>query len=134
MSQAVPSSSRGRMLALIVNAALPENLVLKLFTNDIVPRDHDDNLSYAEAIGFGYAHITLDGKKWKQEKGPPVSVQYAQQTFSFTGPIGKLYGYYLVQEKSEKLMWSERFADGPYHIVYPGSKIEVTPRLEMKAF
>ena len=61
-------------------------------------------------------------------------MQYAKQVFSFTGPIGKLYGYYLVQEKSEKLMWSERFADGPYHIVYAGSKIEVMPRLEMKPF
>lgn len=134
MSQAVPSSSRGRMLALIVNAAQPENLVLKLFTNDIVPRDDDDNLSYAEASGFGYSPITLDGQEWKGEKGPPVSIQYAKQVFSFTGPLGKLYGYYLVQEKSAKLMWAERFADGPYHVVYAGSKIEVKPRLEMKAF
>lgn len=134
MSQAVPSSSRARMLASIVNKTSPEDLVLKLFTNDIVPRDDDDNLSYAEATGFGYAPITLDGKKWRDEKGPPVSVQYAQQVFSFTGPIGKLYGYYLVQEKSQKLMWAERFSDGPYHVVYAGSKIEVTPRLEMQAF
>lgn len=134
MSQAVPGSGRGTMLALIVNAGQPEDLVLKLFTNDIVPRDDDDHLSYAEATGFGYAPITLDGKKWKGEKGPPVSVQYAQQTFQFTGPIGKLYGYYLVQQKSKKLMWAERFADGPYHVVYAGSKIEVTARLEMKAF
>ena len=37
MSQAVPGSSRGRMLALIVNGAPPEDLVLKLFTNDISP-------------------------------------------------------------------------------------------------
>ncbi len=132
MSVAIPNASRARMLSLIVNAASPEDLVLKLFTNDIVPGEDHASGSYVEAVGFGYAPVALHGKKWKGEKGPPRSVQYAEQTFTFTGPIGLIYGYYLVQEKSDILMWSERFSDGPYHVVFSGSKIEVTPRLEMK--
>lgn len=134
MSQFVPSSSRSKMLASIVNKTPPENLVLKLFVNDIVPGEGDEADRYSEAIGFGYAPVRLDGKNWTGAKGPPVSVQYAAVVFAFTGPIGKLYGYYLVQEISKTLMWAERFTDGPYHVVYAGSQIKVTPRLEMKPF
>ena len=51
----------------------------------------------------------------------------------FTSSAGSqnqpVYGYYLTQTTSGKLMYVERFTDAPYTIVNNGDVIKVTPTI-----
>lgn len=56
---------------------------------------------------------------------------YAQQTFTFTGALGNVYGYYLNRTTGTDLMVAERFSDGPYNITANGDQIKVTPLISL---
>lgn len=124
MTLLVPNQSAVRMLKAIVNHTMPEDLVLKLFTND-------DVTPHTEASGFGYAPITLSRRSWQFVEGEPSYAIHPEETFTFTGDLGNVYGYFIAQDLSGILMWTERFADGPYAIVNNGDKIRIVPRLEL---
>lgn len=119
------------MLGAIVNYAPAEDLILKLFTSNTKPRKGDDIMRYTEAAGFGYEPVMLAGEDWSIAEGPPSRAEYPEQTFTFGGPLGKVYGYFVVQEGSGIMLWAERFTDGPYQIVYAGSEVKVVPALEL---
>lgn len=129
MALVVPNVGEGRMLKAIVNHTAPENLVLKLYTNNVTPGETDTAGTYTEAAGFGYAPITLTGSSWSVVEGTPSEVSYAQQTFTFTGALGNVYGYFVVQVTSGILMWAERFSDAPNNVANNGDQIKVTPKL-----
>ena len=131
MTLLVPDVGEGRMLRAIVNNTAPENLVLRLYTNNITPAETDTAGTYTEATGSGYASITLTGASWSFTQGAPSYASYAEQTFTFSGALGNVYGYYLTQLTSGILMWSERFPSAPYNIVNNGDNIKVTPYLEL---
>ena len=124
MTLRVPTNSAVRMLKAIVNHTAPEDLVLKLFTNDGV-------MPSTEASGFGYAPRSLSGRSWQFVEGEPSHASHPEETFTFTGNLGQVYGYFLVQEISGEVLWSERFTDGPYNIVNNGDKIRIVPRFEL---
>lgn len=131
MTLLVPNNGEARMLKAIVNHTAPENPVLKLYTNNITPAETDTAGTYTEASGFGYAAITLTGASWTITEGAPSDASYAQQTFTFTGNLGNVYGYFIVQATSGIVLWSERFSDGPYSISNNGDQIKITPRIEL---
>ena len=75
--------------------------------------------------------MLLTGADWSiLNTDPPVAVG-AQQTFTFAGALGNVYGYYLTRETSGKIAWAERFSDGPYNVARSGDDIKVVPRLEL---
>lgn len=131
MTLLVPNNGEARMLKALVNHTAPENLVLKLYTNNITPAETDTAGTYTEASGFGYAAITLTGASWTITEGAPSDASFAQQTFTFTGNLGNVYGYFVVQATSGILLWAERFSDGPYPISNNGDQIKVTPKIEL---
>lgn len=131
MTLLVPNNGEARMLKAVVNHTAPENLVLKLFTNNVTPGETDTAGTYTEASGNGYAAITLTGSSWTITEGAPSDASYAQQTFTFTGNLGNVYGYFIVQVTSGLLMWAERFTDGPYAIVNNGDQIKITPKITL---
>jgi hypothetical protein len=124
-------SSEARMLGAVVNQAPSEDLLLKLYSSDTWPRKADSIERYTEVQGFGYAPVKLRGSAWTVVEGPPAHTEYPEQTFVFTGPLGRVFGYLLVQEHSGMLVLAERFSDGPYHVVYSGTQIRVVPGIEM---
>jgi hypothetical protein len=105
----------------------PRNLVLKLFTSNTTPGEADvpGISSYFEPYGigntnaYGYAPYTgypycvnnrtdqaytsqtgilLNGSRWQiNQVGSGTTATYPEQTFTFTGDAGDVYGYYVTR-------------------------------------
>ncbi len=123
MALVVPSAAEERMLDTIVNFVAPETLVLKLYTNNYTPVEASLFSNFTEATGFGYAAVSLTAGNWVTTQGNPSTAAYPQVTFTFTGALGNVYGYYITQTTSGIAMWAELFTDGPYNIVNNGDQI-----------
>ncbi len=127
MALLFPDTGENLALEMIVNKTAPQNLVLRLFTSNTTPGESDTAGTYTEATGNGYSAITLTGASWGSASGG--SIAYAQQTFTFTGALGNVYGYYVTQASSGTLVYAERFTDGPYNIANNGDQIKITPTI-----
>lgn len=115
--------------ALLNHTAQSENLVLKLYTNDITPGETDTAGTYTEATGYGYASKSLTGASWTVTPGAPTEASYAQQTWTFTGALGNVYGYFIIRATTADLVWAERFTNGPYNVQNNGDEIKITPKI-----
>jgi hypothetical protein len=119
-------------LRYIVNKdGLTENLLYKLFTNNITPAETDTAGSYTEASGGGYADIELTGSSWVITPGAPAQAAYAQQEWTFSGALSggaSLYGYYALRAVTLDLMFAERFATArtPANV---DDKLRLTPKV-----
>lgn len=124
-----PNNGEGDALSYLVNKSTPENLVLRLFQNNITPAETDTAATYTEASFTGYSAPTLTGASWVVTEGAPSNAAYAQQTFTSSAGAQNqsVYGYYLTRATSGRIAWAERFTDGPYLIVNLGDQIKVTP-------
>lgn len=129
MTLLVPNVGEGLALEYFVNKSTPQDQVLRLFTNDVTPSETDTLATYTEASGSGYSAITLTGANWTITTGAPSEAAYAQQTFTFTGALGNVYGYYNNRTTGTELMLAERFTDGPYDIQNNGDEIKITPKI-----
>lgn len=129
MALLVPNNGEGDALGYFVNKQTPQDLVLCLYTNNITPGETDTTATYTEATGFGYANVTLTGASWTLTEGAPSNAAYAQQTFTFTGALGNVYGYFLKRATSGRIAYAERFSDGPYAISNNGDQIKITPAI-----
>src|SRR4051794_41152636 len=131
MTLVVPNNGEGDALAYLVNKSAPQDLVLKLFRNNVTPAETDTAASYTEADFTGYSSISLAGASWTVTEGAPSDASYAQQTFSSSAnqSAQQIYGYFLVRASSGRIAWAERFADGPYAIANNGDQIKVTPKI-----
>jgi len=128
MALLLPNQGEGIALEALINKTAPQNLVLRLYKSNTTPGETDTEATYTEADFTGYSALTLTGGSWTTGTG---TVSYAQQTFtSSAGSQNQdVYGYYLTQVTSGKLVWVERFSDGPYNIVNNGDEIKVTPTI-----
>lgn len=131
MALLAPNAGTDLMLQMVVNKTAPQNPVLKLFKNNYTPVAGSTEANFTEATFTGYAAVTLTGSSWTTTPGAPSSASYAQQTFtSSAGSQNEsIYGYYIVQTTSGKILWAERFTDGPYVIVNNGDTVKVTPTI-----
>ena len=105
----------------------PRNLVLKLFTSDTTPAEGDvpSSTAYYEPYGigntnaYGFAPTTgypycvnnrtdqsytsqtgvlLNGSRWViNQVGSGTTATYPEQTITFTGDAGSIYGYYVTR-------------------------------------
>jgi hypothetical protein len=127
----VPNQGEQIALEALVGKTAGQNLVLRLFKSNTTPAESDTEATYTEADFTGYAGITLTAASWSFSGGNPSTLSYAQQTFtSSAGSQNQpVYGYYFTQVSSGKLVWAERFTDGPYTIVNSGDAIRVTPAI-----
>lgn len=127
MALLFPDTGENLALEMIVNKTAAQNLVLKLYTSNTTPGESDTAGTYTEATGNGYSSITLTGASWGTASAG--SIAYAQQTFTFTGALGNVYGYFVTQASSGTLVYAERFTDGPYNIANNGDQIKITPTI-----
>lgn len=128
MSLLIPNNGEGDALQYFVNRAAPENLVLRLFSNNITPAETDTAATYTELAVAGYAAITLTGASWAApSEGAPSSIAYAQQTFNFSG-AGSLYGYYMTRFTSGRIALAERDPAGIFTFA-SGDAYKVTPQI-----
>lgn len=116
------------LLEAFVNKTAPQDLILRLFSNNVTPAETDTEASYTEVTGYGYAAIPMVGSGgWTFTSGDPSSIAFGECSFAFTGAAGNVYGYDVTQASSGKAVIAERFSDGPYNIAASGDKINVTP-------
>lgn len=110
--------------------ASTENLVYRLFATNVTPAETDTAGSYTEAAGGGYAAKTLTGASWTVTPGAPTSASYAQQDWTFTGPLttnGTVYGYYVTRASTADLVLAETFTS--FTPTNNGDKILLTPAI-----
>ena len=132
MALVTPNASEVDWLENRLNITAPQTALLKLYTNNKTPAETDTEADYTEAAGFGYAAVSLTPGNWVLTPGAPTLAAYPLVTFTFTGALGNVYGYYMVQTTSGKIMWAERFSDGPYNVVNNGDQIKVTPKVTLE--
>lgn len=108
MTIVVPNASEVEMLKAITQ----QNLILKLFSNNVTPAETDTVSTYTEVSGGGYSEKNLNNNTWAYNGGDPSSATYPQVTFEFNSAVGLIYGYYVIKSTGE-LMWSERFTTQP---------------------
>lgn len=131
MALLVPNQGEDIALAALLNKTAPQDLDLCLFKNDYTPVETTTEANVTVADFTGYSTIQLTASSWTITPGAPTEAAYAQQTFTSTAGSQNqsIYGYYLKQRTSGKLIYAERFSDGPYVIVNNGDAIKVTPKL-----
>jgi hypothetical protein len=128
-----PLAASGKSVALraFLNHTRPENLVLRLFSNDVTPSAGDSAAKYSEATFSGYGPITLSGFAWQFTDGEQPEATYSEQTFrsSLDQSPQNVYGWYLTQEQSGHFVAAGRFNDAPNPISNLSDQIKVTPRV-----
>jgi hypothetical protein len=124
MTLVVTNSAKQQALSYLVGYdSTVENLKLKLYSNNYTPDATSVVAQFTEVTGGGYAEKTLTGSSWNPSTN---SITYPQQTWTFTGSAGNVYGYYVILDTSGTLMFAEKFDGGPYNISTSGDIIRVT--------
>jgi hypothetical protein len=130
MTIVVQNSGEVIALSYLVNKSTPENLVYRLFTNNITPSETDTAATYTEATGGGYAALTLLGSSWTITPGAPSTAAYPQQTYTFTGALTTnpdIRGYYVTRATTGDLVLSETFA--VFTPASNGDNLKLTPQI-----
>ena len=118
------------LLEKVINIKASSDLVLHLFSNNIIPKQKDTLDRYKEVENGGYVPIVLWGGEWEEKELVAHSFFIEKRVFIFNDKIGNVYGYYITSGNS-KLIWAERFTDGPYK-VNKRDKIEIKLNLSIK--
>lgn len=130
MSFVVPNEGEAQMLNVLFQKSAPENLTLKLFSNNITPAETDTATTYTECTGSNYAAIALAASDFTitAGTGAPGNTTFAgaKKTFTLNGAL-TAYGYYIIGATSGKVYFAEKFSDGPYILPSGGGTIDVTP-------
>jgi hypothetical protein len=131
MALLTPNQGEEIALGALLNKTAPQDLDLCLFKNDYTPVEATTEANVTAADFTGYSVIQLTAASWTITPGAPTSAAYAQQTFtSSAGSQNQpIYGYYIKQRTSGKLVWAERFSDAPYTITNNGDNIKITPTI-----
>lgn len=132
MTLLVSDSAEIIMMETFVNKATPEDLILKLYSSNTTPAESDTQADYAETTGGGYASVALIANDWTVTGGNPTVAAYPEIIFTFTGAVGSIYGYYVVQAVSGALMWSEEFSGAPLNVQNVGDEIRVTLNITLE--
>ncbi len=131
MTILVPNTGEVIALSLLVNKiAAAEDLKYCLFATNITPAETDTSATYTLAAGGGYADKTLTGASWTVTAGAPTSAAYAQQTWTFTGPLttnGTIYGYIAKRATTGDLVFAETFTS--FTPAANGDNILLTPTI-----
>lgn len=125
-----PDVGENIALEALVNKTAPQNLSLRLFSNNITPSDTDTAGTYTEATFAGYAAKTLTGATWNAAAAGSISYS-AEQTFTrtSTGTPENIYGYYVTQVTSGLLVYSERDGAAPFAVTNINDAIKITPTI-----
>jgi hypothetical protein len=131
MALLVPNAGEVAMLEYILNQESPQNLTVRLYSNDITPDDDTLTADFVEVVNGGYANQTITPANWTITPGNPTAAVYDPElVFAFSGPpdVTTVYGYYVTRVGDSLTMWAERFTNGPFNVTVAGSEIRITLR------
>lgn len=128
MAIVIPNQGEAIFLQNILNIQQPQNIVLRLYTNDITIGETTTQADLTECTGGGYGPITLSPGSWTVTQANPSNAAYPQVVFTFTGPPDNpfIYGYYATQATSGLLIYGERFPSAPFQISSSTDTIRIT--------
>lgn len=131
MALVITDSAATEMARYYVNASQPQNLVLRLFVNNVTPTADSKASDFVEARSGGYSPITLSGDQWTVAPGTPIEASFPQQAFTCNGSgiVQSCYGYFVTREQSGQVAHAERFPNAPYAFANDGDQIKITPRI-----
>lgn len=132
MTLLVPNEGEVVIMNNFLNKVAPQDLRLKLYSSDTTPAETDTAGTYTETSGGGYSDVLLVPANWTVTPGNPTTSTYPEETFTFTGAAGNVYGYYVVQDSSGLLMWAERFTNAPLNIQNNGDEIRITLQITLE--
>ena len=120
------------MLQYLTNNDAPENLVIHLYANDVTPNENTTTATFTEVAGGGYSSQALTPGSFSIVTGSPSQAEHTEITWTFTGAVGNVYGYYVTRQTGLETMWAERFSNGPFDIQTNGDQIKITPRITLE--
>jgi hypothetical protein len=132
MALIVPDAAEAVMLGYILNQNNPQDLTVRLYSNNVTPSEASAVIDFTEVVGGGYAAVPLTAGSWGIVTGDPSTASYPQITWTFTGAVGNVYGIFVTRDTAGDLMWAELFTNGPYNITTNGDQIKVTLRLTLE--
>jgi hypothetical protein len=107
-----------------------KTLTLRLFSNNITVTETTKETELTElTLTNGYSAKALTGSSWSASV-TGSSFTYPTVTWTFTGPNGNVYGYY-VTNSAGSLILAEKFPSGPYNVQNNGDIINVNLTLQM---
>jgi len=134
MTILVPSAAEKTALEFMLGAVTPGNQTLKLYVNNYTLADATTEADLTEMSTHGYAAKTLTKTSWAVgagSAGNPATGTYAQQTWTFTAAAAvTVYGYYVIDSTSGKLVWAEAFTSAKV-IQNNGDQIIITPTITL---
>ena len=136
----IGADARLAMLDLVLGRAQFGGLVIKLFTNDVLPEDAELVGDYVELEEHGYADSRLDPDQWITTPGEvvdgraePALAVYPKVTWTFkAGAPVPVWGYFVTTNDEARLAWSERFARVQI-VEFSGDNISVVPTFRLRA-
>lgn len=132
MTLLVPTVSEKTLADFMLGVTTPGNQKLKLFVNNYTPVDASVAADFTEMSTLSYAEKTLTKTSWVTTEGAAgaaASAAYAAQTWTFTaGSAVTVYGYYITDVTTGKLLWAENFAT-PKVVQNNGDQIIITPTI-----
>ena len=143
MEIVIPDEGCIDVLKLYVGQARPDELVLRLFANDIHPGRDDSAARYVEPAGHGYAAVRLKADEWRIVQAPapangaaalrpPPLARAREVSFVFTGAAGDVFGYFLTRAGSGRIAHAQRF-DQPIRVVNNGDRIRVVAQISQRS-
>tara|TARA_R110000823_G_scaffold40754_9_gene107694 strand:+ start:1313 stop:1708 length:396 start_codon:yes stop_codon:yes gene_type:complete len=131
MTLLVANASEAIMLENFLNKSASQDLVFRLYSNDVTPAEADVVGTYTEVVGGGYSSTAITAANWTVTPGNPTAADYPLIATVFTGTFGNVYGYFITQATSGALMWAERF-DTTINIQNPSDTINVTLNITLE--
>ena len=115
MAAVVPFEGRDE----IERAILNNGLTIRLFTNNLVPKDVSSFDTLEEPVDALYFPVPI------YNDGTGVSA-----VFSLSASPKPIYGYYA--SSNDSIVFAERFKDGPYKINVSGSSMTIRINMEIR--
>ncbi len=129
MALLVPDVGEVLLLSYALDKVVPGNVFLRLFTNNYTPVEGSVYANFTEATAAGYGEIELEGNDWTIATSTGVTTaEFAQQTFTFTAASTN-YGYYVVNNAKNQVLWAERYSDAPHVIPSGGGTEKITVKI-----
>lgn len=116
----------------IKDTSTPENLTLKLYSNNVTPAADDVAGDYTEATFTGYAAETLSRASWGSvatNGSGKAEISYGSALSWDATSAQDIYGYFVVGATSGTLVYSEKFATA--RALDNGSNLTFTPKITL---
>lgn len=131
MALLVPDIGEVELLSRMLNKVATGDVKLHLFSNNYTPVEGSALANFTECNASGYAAKTLSGASWTvATNAGTTEASYAEQTFTFTA-AQTVYGYYVTDSGSTKVLWAELFTGAPFNIPAGGGSVKVTPKIQL---